>query len=37
MLARQGQEDRDGRRVLVIWVCWLALALFLAAAGVIVW
>ena len=27
--------QRDGTRVLVLWVCWVVLTLFLIAAGVI--
>lgn len=28
-------RPRDGRRLLVLWLCWIALAGFLFAAGVV--
>lgn len=27
-------QPREGKRVLVLWLCWVVLALFLVAAGV---
>jgi len=30
------EQKRHGQRVLVLWLCWLALAVFLIAAGVVV-
>lgn len=32
---RGEQPQRNGRRVLVLWLCWVVLALFLVAAGVV--
>jgi hypothetical protein len=29
------QEYRHGQRVLVLWLCWVLLAVFLFAAGVV--
>lgn len=29
------QPQHKGRRVLVLWLCWVVLALFLVAAGVV--
>lgn len=29
------ERARHGQRVLVLWLCWLVLALFLVAAGVV--
>jgi len=31
----QDQQRHDGHRVLVLWLCWLALAVFLIAAGAV--
>jgi len=28
-------QKKNGQRVLVLWLCWLALAVFLVAAGVV--
>lgn len=30
------QPHQKGKRVLVLWLCWVVLALFLVAAGVVV-
>lgn len=35
MTATAEERKRDGQRVLVLWLCWLALAVFLVAAGVV--
>lgn len=37
MSAEEQRDENHGRRVLALWLCWLALAVFLVAAGVIVW
>jgi len=35
-MANPRDEQRaNGQRVLVLWLCWLALAVFLIAAGVV--
>ena len=35
MVNERDLQQRDGTRVLVLWVCWVVLTLFLIAAGVI--
>ena len=35
--AERTEADRNGRRVLAIWLVWLALAMFLGAVGVVCW
>jgi len=36
MTPADARPRREGRRVLVLWLCWVVLALFLVAAGVVV-
>jgi len=31
------EDPRHGTRLLLLWLCWIALAAFLFAAGVIAW
>ncbi len=33
----QVQDRKEGVRLLVLWVCWLVLAVFLCVVGVVVW
>ncbi len=37
MTPEQAEHAHEGKRVLVLWLCWVVLALFLVAAGVVVW
>lgn len=36
MVPAGGERKQAGQRVLVLWLCWLVLALFLVAAGFVV-